>query len=151
MIGFLESNGDKQVYWRILGEHNITRERLASYERKITAEPYMVHTNIGELINDFRAYLSILKDVHDALDIKVRSVSLLERENDLFVFVHLASFLDVTSFSLVSWRISLVDHTLFSGDFLLSTSLVSAYIQTACVCVDTRRPRATYTATYIHI
>ncbi|PHJ20018.1 alpha-glucan water dikinase, partial [Cystoisospora suis] len=30
----------------------------------------MVHTNIGELINDFRAYLSILKDVHDALDIK---------------------------------------------------------------------------------
>ncbi|KFG35896.1 putative alpha-glucan water dikinase 1, partial [Toxoplasma gondii GAB2-2007-GAL-DOM2] len=70
VIGFLESNGDLKTYWRILGEHNISRERLASYERKITCEPYMVHTNIGDLVNDFRSYLSILKDVHDALDIK---------------------------------------------------------------------------------
>ncbi|CBZ54723.1 hypothetical protein NCLIV_051500 [Neospora caninum Liverpool] len=70
IIGYLESNGDLSTYWRILEEHNITRERLASYERKITQEPYMVHTNIGDLIHDFRAYLSVLKDVHDALDIK---------------------------------------------------------------------------------
>ncbi|PFH37114.1 putative alpha-glucan water dikinase 1 [Besnoitia besnoiti] len=70
IIGYLESNGNMNTYWRILQEHNITRERLASYERKITQEPYMVHANIGDLVNDFRAYLSILKDVHDALDIK---------------------------------------------------------------------------------
>lgn len=104
VIGYLESHGDTRVYWRILGEHNITRERLASYERKITAEPYMVQTNVGDLINDFRAYLSILKDVHDALDIKVRLsvrsiryAGLLHVSLSLLCFVHKEEELPVRS------------------------------------------------------
>ncbi|CDJ46284.1 alpha-glucan water dikinase 1, putative [Eimeria brunetti] len=68
VIVFLESRGDLSAFWRVLSDHGITRERLASYERKITMEPHMVHTDINELINDFRAYLSVIQDVHDARD-----------------------------------------------------------------------------------
>ncbi|CDJ32881.1 alpha-glucan water dikinase 1, putative [Eimeria mitis] len=68
VIAFLESRGDLSAYWRVLGDHGISRERLASYERKITMEPHMLHTDINELINDFRAYLSVIQDVHDARD-----------------------------------------------------------------------------------
>lgn len=34
-------------------------------------EPHMLHTDINELINDFRAYLSVIQDVHDARDARV--------------------------------------------------------------------------------
>ncbi|CDI84941.1 alpha-glucan water dikinase 1, putative [Eimeria praecox] len=68
VIAFLETRGDLSTYWRVLSDHGITRERLASYERKITMEPHMLHTDINELINDFRAYLSVIQDVHDARD-----------------------------------------------------------------------------------
>ncbi|KAL8429188.1 hypothetical protein ACSSS7_006747 [Eimeria intestinalis] len=34
-------------------------------------EPYVVQTNLNELINDFRAYLSVIQDVHDARDARV--------------------------------------------------------------------------------
>lgn len=53
-------------------DHAVTKERLASYERKITSEPFMVHCDIGALIYDLEQYLDILRDVHDALDLKVR-------------------------------------------------------------------------------
>ncbi|KAL8426398.1 hypothetical protein Efla_006230 [Eimeria flavescens] len=68
VIAFLESGGDMNAFWRVLSDHGITRERLASYERKITMEPYLVSTNLHELANDFKAYLSVLQDVHDARD-----------------------------------------------------------------------------------
>lgn len=70
LIHFLKSGGNKQEYWNALSDHGITRERLASYERKITAEPFVVHTDIGALIGDLEHYLDILKDVHDSLDLK---------------------------------------------------------------------------------
>ena len=71
VIAFLESRGDHSAFWRVLNDHGITKERLASYERKITMEPHMVQTDINELVNDFKAYLSVIQDVHDARDARV--------------------------------------------------------------------------------
>lgn len=65
------------TYWRVLGEHGITKdgwadmsnweygnpatscmqEHLTSYSRPITTEPYMVQTDVGRLINDFERHL----------------------------------------------------------------------------------------------
>ena len=39
LLAFLRSN-NIQDYWRVLKEGNITKERLASYERNITEEPH---------------------------------------------------------------------------------------------------------------
>ena len=56
LIGYLKTN-NINTYWEILKANNITRERLQSYDRKITEEPYYLpHT-----INDFEYYLTILK------------------------------------------------------------------------------------------
>lgn len=68
VIAFLETRGDLSAFWRVLSDHGITKERLASYERKITMEPHIIQTDINELVNDFRAYLSVIQDVHDARD-----------------------------------------------------------------------------------
>ncbi|CAE7235582.1 R1, partial [Symbiodinium pilosum] len=71
IIAYLKSGGDLGVYWKVLGEHDITKEHLHSYSRPITTEPYMVHTDVGRLIGDFERYLGILRSVHDALDLKL--------------------------------------------------------------------------------
>ena len=66
LLGFLRTH-DIGVYWNILSQHGITRERLASYERKITEEPYYLpHT-----IHDFENYLVILKQLHCSTDLKM--------------------------------------------------------------------------------
>ena len=64
LLAFLKSN-NKSEYWRILGEHGITRERLASYERKITEEPWYK----PEAIGSFQHYLHILKQMHSSDDL----------------------------------------------------------------------------------
>lgn len=53
IIAYLRGGGDMGSYWRVLGEHGITKEHLTSYSRPITTEPYMVQTDVGRLINDF--------------------------------------------------------------------------------------------------
>jgi alpha-glucan,water dikinase len=53
LLAYLKSGGNMGEYWRVLGNAGITRERLASYERKITTEPTMVQSSIG----DFENYL----------------------------------------------------------------------------------------------
>eukprot|EP00922_Rhytidocystis_sp_ex-Travisia-forbesii_P055956 GHVS01082845.1.p1 GENE.GHVS01082845.1~~GHVS01082845.1.p1 ORF type:complete len:1020 (+),score=190.88 GHVS01082845.1:133-3192(+) len=70
VIRFLQTGGNTGEYWKVLSDHSITRERLASYERKITSEPFMVGQPTEALIHDFSCYLSILQDVHDALDLE---------------------------------------------------------------------------------
>ena len=45
--------GDMGKYWEVLNNGGVTRERLASYERKITTEPWMKKEAIG----DFENYL----------------------------------------------------------------------------------------------
>ena len=54
-------------YWEVLTAAKITRERLASYERKITTEPWYK----PEAIGDFENYLAILKRMHSSDDMNL--------------------------------------------------------------------------------
>lgn len=54
-------------YWEILKASNITKERLASYDRKITTEPWYK----PEAIGDFENYLQILKEMHSSDDLNL--------------------------------------------------------------------------------
>jgi len=69
LLAFLRTGGKMEEYWKVLNDHGITKERLASYERSITKEPYL-HGDSGRLILEFENYLRILQSVHDALDLK---------------------------------------------------------------------------------
>lgn len=57
LLAYLRSGGDMSKYWQVLSANGITRERLASFERKITEEPWYK----PEAIADFEGYLAILK------------------------------------------------------------------------------------------
>ena len=52
-------------YWRVLNQNGIDSARLASYERKITCEPWMK----PEAIPDFEEYLNTLKSLHSSGDL----------------------------------------------------------------------------------
>jgi alpha-glucan,water dikinase len=54
-------------YWDHLKKNGIDAARLASYERKITTEPWMK----PEAIPDFENYLRILKAVHSSGDLNM--------------------------------------------------------------------------------
>jgi alpha-glucan,water dikinase len=69
LLAFLRAGGNMDVYWRVLGEHGISKQRLASYDRRIDKEPYM-HGDTGRMIMEFENYLKILQSVHDALDLQ---------------------------------------------------------------------------------
>jgi alpha-glucan,water dikinase len=56
LLAFLRS-GNIGDYWGYLNKNGITKERLASYDRKIVTEPWMKK----EAIPDFENYLQILK------------------------------------------------------------------------------------------
>ena len=56
LLAYLKS-GDLGQYWGILKKNGIDSNRLASYERKITFEPWMKKEAIG----DFENYLNTLK------------------------------------------------------------------------------------------
>jgi alpha-glucan,water dikinase len=63
----LKSGGDMSKYWDHLKKNGIDAARLASYERKITTEPWMK----PEAIGDFENYLRILKAVHSSDDLNM--------------------------------------------------------------------------------
>lgn len=54
-------------YWKVLKDNGIDKERLASYERKITCEPWMKKEAIG----DFEEYLRTLKQLHSSGDLEL--------------------------------------------------------------------------------
>jgi alpha-glucan, water dikinase len=56
-------------YWEVLTANGITKERLASYERKITTEPWYK----PEAIGDFEEYHKILKQMHSSGDLEILS------------------------------------------------------------------------------
>ena len=66
LIAYLKS-GDLGKYWEVLKRNGIDRERLASYERKITCEPWMKKEAIG----DFEEYLNTLKQLHSSGDLQM--------------------------------------------------------------------------------
>lgn len=64
LIAFLKS-GRIEDYRNTLKAGGISKERLASYERKITAEPW----HNANYLHDFENYLKILKSVHGSTDL----------------------------------------------------------------------------------
>ena len=54
-------------YWEVLNANGIDRNRLASYERKITEEPYY----LPNTIHDFEQYLKLLKQLHSSNDLQM--------------------------------------------------------------------------------
>jgi alpha-glucan,water dikinase len=42
LLAYLKNGGNMQVYWETLKKSGINKERLTSYERKITEEPYFL-------------------------------------------------------------------------------------------------------------
>ena len=64
LLAFLYS-GNIEDYRNTLKRGGVTKERLASYERKIVAEPWHNRAYIG----DFERYLKILKSVHASTDL----------------------------------------------------------------------------------
>lgn len=56
-------------YWRVLSANGITKERLASYERKITTEPWYK----PEAIGSFEEYHKVLKQMHSSGDLEILS------------------------------------------------------------------------------
>ena len=66
VISFLKNKGDINSYWKVLNENGITKERLASYDRKIINEPFY---NPNFNIKDFENYLLIIKRVHSTTDL----------------------------------------------------------------------------------
>jgi len=68
LLAYLKS-GDLGKYWHVLNSNGVTRERLASYERKITEEPWMK----SEAIGDFEEYLHTLKQMHSSGDLSLLS------------------------------------------------------------------------------
>ena len=67
LLAFLRSGGDMRKYWEVLDRNGITRERLASYERKIVMEPFYK----DGLVGDFEYFLQILKKMHSSTDLWV--------------------------------------------------------------------------------
>ena len=53
----------------MLNSNGVTKERLASYERKITTEPWYK----PEAIGDFEEYLKVLKQMHSSDDLEILS------------------------------------------------------------------------------
>ena len=64
LLAFLYS-GNIEDYRNTLKRGGVTKERMASYERKIVAEPWHNRDYIG----DFERYLKILKSVHASTDL----------------------------------------------------------------------------------
>ena len=64
---FLKSGGNLGKYWEVLDRYKITKERLASFGRKIVSEPY--YHGDPALIGAFEEYGRILRSVHAGDDL----------------------------------------------------------------------------------
>jgi len=69
LIEYIESGLDISVYWARLAKDRVTKDRLASYDRKITSEPHFGKEQCVGLLRDLRAYLKTLRAVHSGADL----------------------------------------------------------------------------------
>ena len=74
-IAFLESNGNREAYWRVLSDAGVSRERLEGFDRPIRLEPEFYGDKKGALISEFRNYLGILKAVHSGADLQASATA----------------------------------------------------------------------------
>lgn len=71
IIGYLRSNGNEEVFSKILLQEGLSWERIRSYERPITSKPYIPpFMDANALASDFEQYLEVLVDVHEALNLQ---------------------------------------------------------------------------------
>ncbi len=68
-IEFLKNDGDLDLFYKILEERGITRERLEGFERPITSPPDFVISIKEPLIHELEDFLGILKAVHCGTDL----------------------------------------------------------------------------------
>jgi alpha-glucan,water dikinase len=68
-LAFLRGNGDPDTFYSTLEGGGVTRERLESFERPITAGPDFYPDKKDNLIHDFEHFLETLKSVHSATDL----------------------------------------------------------------------------------
>jgi len=78
-LAFLENGGNRGMYWQVLSEAGISRERLESFERPIRCEPEDFPDRRDGLIKDFREYLRVLKSVHSGADLQSAAATVSNR------------------------------------------------------------------------
>ena len=64
LVNFLRTN-NMQEFWNTLNYGGVNKQRLESFERKITMEPYYEPA----YLNDFENFLNLLKEVHGSADL----------------------------------------------------------------------------------
>ncbi|MEJ2192942.1 MAG: PEP/pyruvate-binding domain-containing protein [Nitrospirota bacterium] len=69
-LGFLESDGNLDVFNKTLEQGGVTRERLKSFERPILSDPNFFAGKKEGLIQDFRNFLRTLRSVHSGTDLE---------------------------------------------------------------------------------
>uniref|UniRef100_A0A2P2LZP5 alpha-glucan, water dikinase n=1 Tax=Rhizophora mucronata TaxID=61149 RepID=A0A2P2LZP5_RHIMU len=70
LIDYVKSDFDISVYWKILNDNGITKERLLSYDRAIHSEPHFRRDQKGGLLRDLGNYMRTLKAVHSGADLE---------------------------------------------------------------------------------
>ncbi|MEA3385532.1 MAG: PEP/pyruvate-binding domain-containing protein [Thermodesulfobacteriota bacterium] len=68
-LGFLNNNGNLDLFYKILEAGGITKERLESFERPIISHPDFVPSIKDPLIHELEHFLGILKAVHSGTDL----------------------------------------------------------------------------------
>jgi alpha-glucan,water dikinase len=68
-LAFLRRDGDLDIFCRTLEAGGVTRQRLESFERPITAEPDFYPDEKEAMIHDFEHFLETLQSVHSATDL----------------------------------------------------------------------------------
>ncbi|KAL2344367.1 hypothetical protein Fmac_005652 [Flemingia macrophylla] len=70
LIDYISSDFDIGVYWKILNDNGITKERLLSYDRAIHSEPNFRRDQKEGLLRDLGNYMRTLKAVHSGADLE---------------------------------------------------------------------------------
>eukprot|EP00252_Welwitschia_mirabilis_P003710 TRINITY_DN1376_c0_g2_i2.p1 TRINITY_DN1376_c0_g2~~TRINITY_DN1376_c0_g2_i2.p1 ORF type:complete len:1219 (-),score=310.92 TRINITY_DN1376_c0_g2_i2:176-3832(-) len=70
LLDYVKSDFNIDVYWNTLNSNGVTKERLASYDRKIVSEPNFRRDQKEGLIRDLTAYIRTLKAVHSGADLE---------------------------------------------------------------------------------
>lgn len=69
LLAFWHGNGNLGAYWHVINSNGLTRERMASYEQPITAEPDFPGHIKGTMIHELNRYGDLLKQVHLGTDL----------------------------------------------------------------------------------
>ncbi|BDA43844.1 Alpha-glucan water dikinase, chloroplastic at C-terminar half [Coccomyxa sp. Obi] len=77
LLAYIDSGLEISAYWNMLEAANITKERLASFDRPIVSEPKFSQAQCPGLKRDLTAYLHTLKAVHSGADLQAAAASVL--------------------------------------------------------------------------